>query len=105
MLVTAFVKGFRANPFSESLIRQKVESLEEIRTRVGSHIEAKEVMKQNNSVEKHTRPLNTRITTDIRQTDEISKDTKAKPSGAIYLSRCTNNQESREKRSRNNALA
>jgi len=56
MFVEAFVKGLRENPFSKSLLRDKVETMAEVRRRATRHIEAKEVMKKKWVEER--RPLN-----------------------------------------------
>jgi len=45
LLVDAFVKGLRANTFSESLVRIPALSLSEIRSRATTHIEAEDVMR------------------------------------------------------------
>ena len=45
ILVDAFVKGLRANSFSESLVKNLAISLAEVRLRVSIHIEAEDVMK------------------------------------------------------------
>jgi len=36
MFIDAFVKGLRANPFSESVLREKVETMVEVRQRARS---------------------------------------------------------------------
>jgi len=46
ILVDAFLKGLRANSFSESLVRIPALSLSEIRLRATTHIEAEDVMRQ-----------------------------------------------------------
>jgi len=50
MVVTAFVKGMWASPFSDSLIRNRVESMDEVRKQFVSHTEVVEVVivKNNN---------------------------------------------------------
>jgi len=52
ILVDAFVKGLRANTFSESLVRIPALSLSEIRSRATTHIEAEDVMRQKRHQEK-----------------------------------------------------
>jgi len=44
IFVDVFIIGFQANPFSESLIHNKVESMREIQSKALSHIEAEEVV-------------------------------------------------------------
>jgi len=46
MLVGAFVKGLRANPFSESLIRAPATTLAEVRNRATIYIETEEAMQR-----------------------------------------------------------
>jgi len=46
MFVETFVKGLHVNPFSESLLRDKEETMAEVRRRAITHIEAEEVMKE-----------------------------------------------------------
>jgi len=46
MFVDAFVKGLRTNPFSESLLRDKVETMAMVYRRATTHIEAEEVLKK-----------------------------------------------------------
>jgi len=45
MFIDAFVKRLRENPFSESLLREKVKIMDEIRRRATTHIKEKEEMK------------------------------------------------------------
>jgi len=52
MLVGAFVKGLRANLFSESLIRSPAMTLVEVRSRAIVHIETKEAMQKKRVKEK-----------------------------------------------------
>ena len=51
MVVVVFVKGMWASPFSDSLIRNRAESMAEVRERAVAHIEAKEaiIVKHGNS--------------------------------------------------------
>jgi len=46
MFIEAFVKGLRANPFSESLLWDKPETMVEVRRRATTHMDAEETMKQ-----------------------------------------------------------
>jgi len=52
MLVGAFVKGLRANLFSESLIRSPALTLAEVRSRAAIHIETEEAMQRKRSEER-----------------------------------------------------
>jgi len=56
MLVGAFVKGLRANPFSESLIRLPAATLVEVRSRAAIHIETEETMQRKRAEEKRPNP-------------------------------------------------
>jgi len=55
MFVDAFVKGLRANPFSESLLRERVKFMTEVCRRATTHIEAEEVMKGKRAKERRPR--------------------------------------------------
>jgi len=46
MVVDAFVKGLRANPFSDSLLRERPMSMMEIRERVSVHTITKEAIRR-----------------------------------------------------------
>jgi len=68
ILVDAFVKGLRANTFSESLVRIPALSLSEIRSRATTHIEAEDVMRQKRRQEKRANgDVKTR---DVRRTND-----------------------------------
>ena len=56
MLVGAFVRGLRANSFSESLIRTPVITLAEIRSRAAIYIEIKEAMQRKRLEERRPQP-------------------------------------------------
>jgi len=56
MLVGAFVKGLRANSFSESLIRTPVVTLAEIRSRAAIYIETEEAMQRKRLEERRPQP-------------------------------------------------
>jgi len=56
MLVGAFVKGLRANHFSDSLIRLPTMSLAKVRSRATVHIEIEEAMQWKRAYEKHPNP-------------------------------------------------
>jgi len=68
ILVDAFVKGLRANTFSESLVRILTLSLSEIRSRATTHIEAEDVMRQKCRQEK--RANGDDKTRDVRRTND-----------------------------------
>jgi len=53
MFIKAFVKGLRANPFSESLLQDKVKTTVEVRQRATIHMKADEVMKLKRVEERH----------------------------------------------------
>jgi len=53
-LVDAFLKGLRANSFSDSLVRNPAVSLAEIRARASIHIEADEVMRHKRRLERRS---------------------------------------------------
>jgi len=55
MLVGAFVKGLRANPFSESLIKLLATTLAEVRGRAAIHIKIEEAMQKKRAEEKEKR--------------------------------------------------
>jgi len=70
ILVDAFVKGLRANTFSESLVRIPALSLSEIRSRATTHIEAEDVMRHKRRQEKRANgDIKPR---DVRRTYEAS---------------------------------
>jgi len=54
ILVDAFLKGLRANTFSDSLVRNPVVSLAKIRARASIHIEADEVMRDKRRLERRS---------------------------------------------------
>jgi len=56
MLVGAFVKGLRANSFSESLIRLPAVTLAEVRSRAAIYIETEEAMQRKRADEKRPNP-------------------------------------------------
>jgi len=45
MVLEAFMKGLQTNPFSESLLRDRPETMAEVRRKAITHIDAEETMK------------------------------------------------------------
>ena len=54
MFIEAFKKGLRANPFSESLLREKPKTIVEVLRRATTHMDAEETMKQKRFEERCT---------------------------------------------------
>jgi len=46
MVIDAFVKGLRANPFSDSLLRNRAASMTEVRERASVHIATEEAIRR-----------------------------------------------------------
>lgn len=53
MVIDDFVKGLRANPFSDSLLRNRVVSMTEVRERASVHIATEEAIRQKKAHERH----------------------------------------------------
>jgi len=54
MTIDTFVERLRANPFSESFLRGKAETMIEVYQRATTYIEAEEVMKRKIVEERHS---------------------------------------------------
>jgi len=54
MFLEVFMKGLRANTFSESLLQDRLKMMAEIHKRATTHIDAEETVKQKRAVERHT---------------------------------------------------
>jgi len=56
MMVTAFIQGMAAGPFSDSLIRNPAEKFSKVREQVVAHIKAEEAMLKKNGSSRSKQP-------------------------------------------------